>query len=274
MKLLILGGRGMAGHMVTSYLQKNSPHDIRYTSRDIDDAEGYYLDAADLDRVKETIYSVKPDVVINCIGILNHYAEKNPGNAILLNSYLPHYIAELLDSYGGKLIHISTDCVFSGKKGSYDAADEPDGTSVYARTKILGEVYYGTHLTIRTSIIGPELKEGIGLFHWFMNQKGTVKGYKNVFWNGVTTLQLAKVILAAAENNASGLIQLAVPEKISKYELLHLFKDTFNKGDVVIEPYEKAVNDKSLRNGGTHYSFIVPSYKEMLQELKEWMDTH
>ncbi|MFC7371827.1 dTDP-4-dehydrorhamnose reductase family protein [Fictibacillus iocasae] len=273
MKLLVLGGRGMAGHVVTSFLKKNSPHDVLYTSRDIDDTDGYYLDAADLERVKEMIFSIKPDAVINCIGILNHFADQDPGRAILINSYLPHYVASLLDTYGGKFIHISTDCVFSGKKGDYSLSDEPDGTSLYARTKILGEVKTAPHLTIRTSIIGPELKNGIGLLHWFLKQTGTIKGFTNVYWNGVTTLQLAKTILEAAERDLSGIIQLSASGKLSKYELLALFQKTFNKQDVMIEKYSDERHDKSLINGGAQAAFLVPSYEVMLQELKEWMDS-
>ncbi|MBY6036293.1 SDR family oxidoreductase [Fictibacillus nanhaiensis] len=274
MMILVLGGKGMAGHMVTSYLKKNTPYHISHTSRDCDDTEGYYLDVMDLERVRELILSKKPDVIINCAGILNDFAERHKQQAILVNSFIPHFVASLLDSYGGKLIHISTDCVFTGDQGKYTETAVPDGVTIYARTKMLGEVTVGRHLTLRTSIVGPELKNGIGLLHWFMNQQGNIKGFTNVYWNGITTLELAKAIAASIEQDITGLYQLTSPEIVSKYELLKRFQTVFQKDDVTIHPFQTQFCDKSLLNTRTDFQYTVPPNLEMITELRDWMKAH
>ncbi|NRD76714.1 SDR family oxidoreductase [Bacillus sp. BRMEA1] len=273
MKLLVLGGNGMAGHMITRYFKTCPGFSVYYTSRDASDLEAIQLDARDQAVLESVIDSLKPDFIINCVGILNENANKNPIDALLLNSVLPHTLAKLADRCGGRLIHISTDCVFSGKKGDYEEHDPTDGEKVYGKTKALGEIVNSRHLTIRTSIIGPEIRgEGIGLMHWFMQQTGEIKGFKRVFWNGVTTLELAKVIQEMMKQNISGLYHLCVPEKISKYDLLRLFQDVFDKKDVVIHPDEKVVLDRSLKNNRTDFHYQVPEYKTMLLELRDWLN--
>ncbi|MGC4375448.1 SDR family oxidoreductase [Fictibacillus sp. Mic-4] len=272
MKLLLLGGGGMAGHVIAGYLKKHTDDDIYVTSRDKKQHNHIHLDATDFNELKEIITNIQPDFVINCIGVLNEFAAIRKREAIILNSLLPHELVRLLDSYGGKLIHISTDCVFSGSKGNYPESSEPDGITVYARTKALGEVKEGSHLTIRTSIIGPELKDGIGLFHWFMNQKGEIRGFTKVYWNGVTTLELAKFITYAFKQELTGLYHLTAPEKVSKYELLKIIQDVFQKEDVVIKPHSELFLDRTLLNTREDINYKVPSYKKMLQELKAWMD--
>jgi dTDP-4-dehydrorhamnose reductase len=184
---------------------------------------------------------------------------------------LPHEVIKHLDEYGGKLIHISTDCVFSGTNGNYNEESVPDGITMYAKTKELGEIKSGQHLTIRTSIIGPEIKEGIGLFHWFMKQKGTIKGFTHVKWNGVTTLELAKFIHFAIENPIAGLYHLTAPETVSKYELLSLIKQVFQKDNVDIIPHTELRIDRTLFNSRLDYPYKVSSYEKQLQELKEWL---
>jgi len=272
MKLLILGGKGMAGHVITRYFMLNSNYDVSYTSRDPKDKNGIYLDITNFKRLEETIDAIKPDIIINCIGVLNEHASNNPMRAFQINSLLPHQLAKLIERYQGKLIHISTDCVFLGLKGDYTENDSPDGTSVYAQSKQLGEIVDNKHLTIRTSIIGPELKEGgIGLFLWFMNQRGIIKGYKKVFWNGVTTLELAKAIEFFIENNVTGLYHLHSKQKLSKLTLLELFKEVFEKDDIEIIPDEGVVLDRTIISTRTDFCYTPPGYREMLNELKEWM---
>lgn len=268
MKLLILGASGMAGHVMHQYFQKTDYEVLTTTRNGVNGS--YALHAENETQVQQLILSVKPDIVINCIGILNEHATIDPAQAIAVNSLLPHYLVSLLDGLGSKLIHISTDCVFTGKKGDYTEQDIPDGTSMYARTKILGEINSPHHLTIRSSIIGPELKEGIGLFHWFMKQEGNVKGYQNVFWNGVTTLELAKVVEKAIEQKVSGLYHLTAPEKISKYKLLQLFQQVYAKNDVVILPDAHIVLDRTLKNTRDDFNYTVPSYLTMIEEMKIW----
>ncbi|MCY9017512.1 SDR family oxidoreductase [Priestia megaterium] len=272
MKLLILGGKGMAGHVITRYFMLNSNYDVSYTSRDPKDKNGIYLDITNFKRLEETVDAIKPDIIINCIGVLNEHASNNPMRAFQINSLLPHQLAKLIERYQGKLIHISTDCVFLGSKGDYTETDSPDGTSVYAQSKQLGEIVDNKHLTIRTSIIGPELKEdGIGLFLWFMKQEGIIKGYKKVFWNGVTTLELAKAIEFLIENNVTGLYHLHSKQKLSKLTLLELFKEVFEKDDIEIIPDEEVVLDRTIISTRTDFCYTPPGYREMLNELKEWM---
>jgi dTDP-4-dehydrorhamnose reductase len=272
MKIMILGGKGMAGHMITAYFQQNPKYNVFYTSRDPDDKDGIYLDVTNSTKLEKIIESIKPDITVNCIGILNDHASTNTKLAFQVNSLLPHQLAKLTERYHGKLIHISTDCVFSGTKGDYTENDVPDGTSFYAQSKQLGEIISDKHLTIRTSIIGPELKDnGIGLFLWFMKQKGKIKGYEKVLWNGVTTLELAKAVEAMIQNNVTGLYHLGSEEKVSKYTLLKLIQEIFRKNDVEIIPDTEIILDRSIKRTRADFQYLIPSYQEMLFELREWM---
>jgi dTDP-4-dehydrorhamnose reductase len=272
MRLLILGGKGMAGHVMAAYFMQKPQYDVIYTSRDLSDKNSLYLDVTDFIKIEEIIESYKPDIIINCVGILNEHASDNPLLAFQVNSLLPHQLAKLIERYQGKLVHISTDCVFSGKKGDYIEDDIPDGTSVYAQSKRLGEVTNNQHLTIRTSIIGPELKEnGIGLFLWFIKQAGEIKGYKKALWNGVTTLELAKATEKMIMNDITGLYHLGSETKVSKYELLKMIQKVFDKTDVEIIPDEEVVLDRTIKSTRTDFHHLVPPYEKMLMELKDWM---
>jgi dTDP-4-dehydrorhamnose reductase len=273
MKILILGGKGMAGHMITDYLQKNSKYKVFYSSRDKNEKDGIYLDVTDTIKLEEVINTIKPDITVNCIGILNDYASKDAKLSFQLNSLLPHQLVKLVERINGKLIHISTDCVFLGTKGDYTEKDTPDGTTVYAQSKQLGEIISDHHLTIRTSIIGPERKEnGIGLFLWFMKQKGKIKGYEKVYWNGVTTLELAKAIETMIKHEVTGLYHLGSKKKISKYKLLKMIQNIFKKTDVEIVPDSEITLDRTIKSTRTDFDYPVPSYEEMLLELKDWME--
>jgi dTDP-4-dehydrorhamnose reductase len=272
MKILILGGKGMAGHIITAYFQKKSEYQVFYTSRNPKDKGSIYVDVTDLTKLEEIIEVIKPDITINCIGILNEYATNNNKMAFQVNSLLPHQLVKLTERCQGKLIHISTDCVFSGSKGDYTENDIPDGTSIYAQSKQLGEIVSDKHLTIRTSIIGPELKEdGIGLFLWFMKQNGVIKGYEKVWWNGVTTLELAKAIEVMIKHDITGLYHLGSEEKVSKFKLLTLIQEIFEKTDVEIIPDSHIVLDRTIKSTRTDFQYRIPSYKQMLLELKDWM---
>ncbi len=273
MKILILGGKGMAGHVITAYLQQKPEYHVLYTSRDPNDKNGIYLDVTDSTKLEEIIDSIKPDITINCVGILNDDADKNTKLAFQVNSLLPHQLVKLTERNNRKLIHISTDCVFLGGKGEYTEKDIPDGTSFYAQSKQLGEIISDKHLTIRTSIIGPELKEnGIGLFLWFMKQKGQIKGYEKVYWNGVTTLELAKAIETMIKHKITGLYHLGSENKISKHMLLKLIRKTFERNDIEIVPDSEIVQDRSIKNTRTDFLYQIPPYEDMLLELKAWMD--
>lgn len=273
MRILVLGGRGMAGHMMTSYLQKETGYDVLFTTRDEGDREGLYFDATDVLMAERLLERVRPAVVINAIGVLNEDASRRESDAFQVNGLLPHHLRRIIEKLGGRLVHISTDCVFSGSRGDYEEGDLPDGTSVYARSKAMGEVRSPLHLTIRTSIIGPEIREGgIGLMHWFMNQRGVVSGYTDVLWNGVTTLQLAKSAVRMIEEGLSGLYHLTAPEKVSKYELLRLIKDIYGKDDVTIVPDGVMKLDRTLKNTRTDFTEAVPAMAVMLRELHDWTE--
>lgn len=273
MKLLILGGEGMAGHIIKEYFKGKTQYEVFSTSRNEQDDSSIFLDVLDSKSVEELIESMKPDIVINCIGILNDHASNNPMLALQVNSLLPHQLAKLTERHQGKLIQISTDCVFSGKKGDYTEDDLPDGTSVYSQTKRWGEVIDNKHLTIRTSIIGPELKEdGIGLFLWFMKQSGEIKGYEKVLWNGVTTLELAKATEEMIKHSVTGLYHLGSDIKISKYSLLKLIQEVFKKDDVRIIPDDNIVLDRTIKNTRTDFHYPIPTYEKMLVELRNWME--
>ena len=215
------------------------------------------------------------DAVINCIGLLNQMADKNPGMAVYLNSYLPHLVADMLQNRKTKLIHMSTDCVFAGNTGPYFEDSLWDGRTFYDRTKALGEIEDDKNVTFRNSIVGPDMNEiGIGLFNWFMKQKGTIKGFTGALWTGVTTLTLAKAMEYALQSDFSGLYNLVNNTSISKYDLLCLFNKHFRNNEVIIEKSDTLQLDKSLRHNRTDFDFEVPSYEQMIIEMKEWVDTH
>lgn len=269
-KILVLGATGMAGHVVYYYLketEKYEMHNVVFRNKLTEDS--IVLDVTDKEAVASTIKQENPDIIINCIGILIKGSKDYPDNAIYINAYFPHLLKKLSDEVGAKLIHISTDCVFSGKKGNYTETDFRDADDVYGRSKALGEVINDKDLTIRTSIIGPELKKnGEGLFHWFMNQTGEVNGFKTAIWGGVTTLELAKAIDYAIEKETIGLVQLSNGEGISKYDLLNLFKEIWHK-DIIIKPYDGNGIDKSIAKS-ENIDYQICSYREMLQELNDW----
>ena len=178
-KVLIFGATGMAGHIVYYYLQNTGRYEVVnavYRTKLTDDS--IVVDVTDKDAVANLVRETRSDLIINCIGVLIKGSKDHPDNAIFINAYFPHLLKKLADEVGAKLIHVSTDCVFSGKKGNYNESDFRDADDIYGRSKALGEIINDKDLTIRTSIIGPELKlNGEGLFHWFMHQKGKVNGF-------------------------------------------------------------------------------------------------
>ncbi|MGL5413905.1 dTDP-4-dehydrorhamnose reductase family protein [Cetobacterium sp.] len=276
-RILIVGSKGMAGHIIKDYLLSKK-YDVYSTFRKGEGKEElkekeYYLDVFDKESLNKILEEVKPKFLINCVGILNQFAEENPDIAIYVNGYFPHYLDRLSQKYGYKLIHITTDCVFSGKKGDYTENDFRDAESYYGRSKAIGEINNNRTLTFRTSIIGPDINEnGIGLFNWFMKQNGEVKGYSNVVWTGVTTLELAKAIEASFSQNIVGLHHLVNNEKISKYELLKLFRKYMNKNDVEIVEYKDYFSDKSLVRTNFEFNYQIKSYEDMVNEISNWIE--
>lgn len=275
MKILVLGASGMAGHIITLYFKERGYDVVGFTRRPISYCKNVLGDALSVDDVRSAILGDDYGVVINCIGILNQYAEENKGNAAFLNGYLPHFIADTLRDKKTKLIHMSTDCVFAGNTGPYYEDSLQDGRIFYDRSKALGEVNDNKNLTFRNSIVGPDPNEkGIGLFNWFMKQDGPIGGYTGAIWTGVTTYTLAKAMEQAIQENLCGLYNLVNNESINKFDLLQLFNKYFRDGAVEIQPNDKLQLDKSLRCTRTDFSFVVPSYEQQVKEMKEWVDAH
>ncbi|SUE34849.1 SDR family oxidoreductase [Rikenella microfusus] len=276
MKVLVLGAVGMAGHTIALYF-KEQGHDVTaYSMRPFPWCRNIVGDAFDTGAFTAMLRDGEYDLVINCIGLLNQVADNNPSKAVYLNSYLPHLIADTLMPTKARLIQMSTDCVFAGNTGPYIETSLRDGATFYDRTKALGEVVDSRNLTFRNSIVGPDINQGgIGLFNWFMKQEGPIYGYKHAMWTGVTTLTLAKAMERASEEGLSGLFNLVNNESISKYDLLQLFNKYFRDNRIEILPSEELQLDKSLRcTRSADFSFKVPSYEQMVAEMKEWVDRH
>jgi len=273
MKLLVIGGNGMAGHLLVHYFRTVEGIHVAHTTRRSDDREGIPLDASDLEQVLAVVTAHRPDIIVNAAGVLNADAEQHPIAAYQVNGLLPHWLRHAADTMGARLIHISSDCVFSGSKGRYTEQDTPDNPTVYGRTKALGEVTDPRHLTIRTSIIGPDQNPaGIGLLQWFLKQTGTIQGYSRVYWNGVTTLELAKAVHYAIQHpEIGGLVQLAAPEVVSKHELLHLFQAAFDHYKASIIRVDTPIIDRTLAPMRTDWNYKASHYPQMLSELAAWM---
>lgn len=275
MKILVLGASGMAGHLIALYFNEKGYNVTGFTRRPINYCNSMIGDAMCIDDVKRVLKSDDFDVVINCIGILNQFAEENKSDAVFLNGFLPHFIADTLRNSKTKLIHMSTDCVFAGNTGPYYENSFPDGKIFYDRSKAIGEVNDAKNLTFRNSIIGPDINEkGIGLFNWFMKQSGPIGGFTGAIWTGVTTLTLAKAMEQAIKENITGLYNLVNNESINKYDLLNLFNKYFRDGVIDVQPNDKLQLDKSLRNTRMDFSFVVPSYEQQVKEMKEWVYEH
>lgn len=275
MKFFILGCNGMAGHTIYTYL-KEQGHEVvglsRSKSKYINSIVG---DANNIEFLRKFIAENKFDTVINCIGILNQFAENNKASATFLNSYFPHFLAEATDDTNTQVIHMSTDCVFSGKRGEYTEDDLPDGETFYDRSKALGELEDAKNITLRNSIVGPDINsQGIGLLNWFMLQRGEINGYTKVMWTGQTTLQLAKTMEAAAREKAHGLYNTVPNHSISKYELLLLFNKYLRSDSLKIKPVEGLNADKSLNRTRFEFNYLIPDYETMIAELAEWMKKH
>jgi len=268
MRILVLGSSGMAGHVVHRWLTEKGHHVLAHVYRAPLNDDSMVLDLfKNTDRLDRLIESRDPDVIVNCVGLLPAECKKNPDKAAYLNAFLPHHL-----STRRRTIHISTDCVFSGAMGSYMETSAKDAASLYGITKSAGELDNDKDFTIRTSIVGPELKEeGSGLLAWFQRQTNDVSGWANAFWNGVTTLQLAKFVEFALEEELTGLCHLHSPSPVSKFRLLSLFRQVYRGPNVQITAFlmEKAI-DKTLVSTRLDYEWNSPEIEAQLHNLQEW----
>jgi len=281
MRVLILGGSGMLGHRL--WINLNQKHETWVTVReDVSQVpeipefpREYILPNIDVlkdEPVRYAINSVHPDLVINCVGLVKQLPlAKDPLSSIALNSLLPHRLALISREVGIRMIHFSTDCVFSGKKGGYFESDASDAEDLYGRTKFLGEVAYPHTVTLRTSIIGRELKTRHGLIEWFLSQEGTIQGYTRAIYTGFTTDELSRIILnqVIPSNNLNGIYHVS-SEPISKYDLLMLVKESFGL-PIDILPEEEPIIDRSLDSARFRRAtgYRPPTWRTMIDKLKE-----
>jgi len=280
MKVLILGGSGMLGHKLWQVF--SARFDTYVTLRRGIDSYAKYrifkpqytvdnVHVEDFNSVVRAIKHVRPEVVINCIGIVKQSeAAKDPLISILVNALFPHQLTKLCIGEGIRTIHISTDCVFSGHKGNYIESDISDAEDLYGRTKFLGEVSGEGCLTIRTSIVGRELETHNGLIEWFLEQEGkTIKGYKRAVFSGFTTNALAEIIamIVSKYPQMNGVWHIA-SEPISKFELLSIVKKVYGL-NIQIEPDESVVVDRSLNAERFRKatSFVSPSWHDMIEQM-------
>lgn len=257
MKILVLGSTGLIGSTTLRVLSEHTDWEVFGSIRSECGRQFFspaiarrLLINAELSDHKtlQTIFDrVSPDVVVNCAGLTKHVAAGNsPITAIALNSLLPHQLANFCAEANARLIHISTDCVFSGKRGNYTEKDQPDSDDIYGRSKALGEVHYPHTITLRTSTIGHELQTSQGLLDWFLSQQGSCKGYTRAIFSGLPTVVFARVIrdIVIPRPELSGLYHVA-GKPIAKYELLRLIAEVYEKSIEII-PDDSLVIDRSL----------------------------
>jgi dTDP-4-dehydrorhamnose reductase len=275
-RVLVLGASGMVGHVLTSRLREfpETFEVLTAVRKNIFGNSAIEIDATDFNALRSALDLIKPDICINAIGVLNRAADELEISQ-KLNVQLPIFLSEMGSEKGFQLIHISTDCVFSGSRGGYVESDRPDATDNYGLTKIGGERIDLEHLVIRTSLIGPEIRpQAIGLFHWFTSQSGKVSGYQHVVWTGVTTLVLADAIIHAIHHNTKGLIHVVNNQTISKLALIQLINQFFHNKNRQIIPTPIPVSNKSLISTRKDFTFHVPTYEQMVADLRKWMELH
>ncbi|OYQ77610.1 NAD(P)-dependent oxidoreductase [Wohlfahrtiimonas chitiniclastica] len=286
-KILVLGASGMLGASCFRFFlsrQYNIFGTIRSSLN-----RGYFsnienqslydqVDAYDFESIQNIVLKLQPDIILNCIGIIKQLDNINDSiNTIYINSLLPHQLAKLADSIEAKLIHFSTDCVFTGVKGNYVESDFADSNDLYGRSKFLGEVNNNNHLTLRTSIIGHELNSHFSLIDWFLHQQDTIQGYSKAIFSGLPTCYVAEIVENIILNHydLSGLFHLSV-DPINKYDLLNIVKNIYQK-NIEIVKNENFIIDRSLDstklNGIINYPH--PSWELLIKKLhQEYLTYH
>ncbi len=265
----------MVGHTVTLYLSEQGHSVTAVARRPLSFTPHMVCDVRELKRLNEMILAEPYDTIVNCSGILNREADSRPSEAVFVNSFLPHHLSDMTRDTNTQVIHVSTDCVFSGLQGGYSEHSYRDEISLYGRSKALGEIDNHKDLTFRTSVVGPDLNpDGIGLLNWYMKQKKEMVGFVKAIWTGVTTLTLAKAIEKASIVKLSGIYHLVNQTSIPKFGLLQLFNKHFTDNKRIIHPSESLVVDKSLINNRMEFEFVVPSYETMVADMKDWMEQH
>lgn len=280
MRILILGGDGMLGHQLLKHLQPR--HEVKVTLRQnfgvyadfaMFSRENAYdaIDVRSLERLIEVMADFRPEAVINAVGIVKQRADaKEIIPSLEINALLPHRLAVLCKGIGARLIHLSTDCIFSGKKGGYLENDSSDAEDIYGKTKYLGEVHEANSLTLRTSIIGRELSRHTSLLDWFLGQSGKVRGFTNAIYTGFTTLEMSRILelMLCKFPDAAGVYQVS-SDPISKYELLLLIRKILGH-QIEIIPDDVFCCDRSLDSSRfrAEFNYIPPTWPTMIEELR------
>lgn len=280
MRILILGGDGMLGHQLLAYLKPR--HDVKVTLRQdlatycqyglFDSVNSFAgIDIRSLERLVEVVADFRPEAVINAVGIVKQRSDaKESIPSLEINALLPHRLAVLCKGVGARLIHLSTDCVFSGKKGKYLESDPSDAEDLYGKTKYLGEVHEANSLTLRTSIIGRELSRHTSLLDWFLSRSGSVKGFTNAIYTGFTTMEMSRIIekMLMEYPDASGVYQVS-SDQINKYELLLLIREKLGL-DIEVIPDDVFCCDRSLDSSRfrSDFNYTPPSWPAMIEELR------
>jgi dTDP-4-dehydrorhamnose reductase len=282
-RVVVLGGTGMPGHKLFQALRERFHGTICTTRSNVRQAPfdrvGVLqgddvicgVNVTDFEDLQSVLADLQPDYVVNCVGIIKQRDKaKSAIPSITVNSLLPHKLAEMAREWGGRVIHFSTDCVFSGKRGGYSELDESDADDLYGKSKFLGEVTTENALTLRTSIIGRELVEHKSLLDWFLSQSHkTVKGFRRVIYAGITTNQMAEVVADLIQRNPplSGLYQV-VSDPISKYDLLCLLRDAYRL-DIEITPDETVVSDRSMKGDKFRAAtgYVSPPWPVLVKNL-------
>ncbi|MBV9925980.1 MAG: SDR family oxidoreductase [Acidobacteria bacterium] len=282
MRVLVLGGSGMLGHKVWQTFAPRFDAYVTFRGAPASYARAGLFDAArsiggvsaqDFDSVTRAFAVARPRAVVNCVGVVKQdAAAKDAVTSVAVNSLFPHRLAQLARAAGARLIHLSTDCVFSGRAGNYSEGDRPDAEDLYGRSKLLGEVEGEGALTIRTSMIGRELSGAHGLLEWFLSQEGgRVRGFRRAVFSGFTTKALAELLADVVENHASlSGVWHAAAEPVNKFELLSLIREVYGL-NVEIEADETFVCDRSLDAARFREAtgFGAPSWPEMIRRMRD-----
>lgn len=281
--VLILGAAGMLGNAVFRLFADSPAYTVLGTVRSRASARLLPAtladrlliggDAENIDSLHKAFADARPDVVINCIGLVKQESAANdPLQAMSINAMLPHRLAQICQLSGARLVHVSTDCVFSGTQGLYREEDPPDAQDLYGRSKLLGEVDYANAITLRTSIIGHELSGSRGLISWFLSQNGQVSGFKNAIFSGLPAIELARVIrdLVLKFPELHGLYHVSAAP-ISKHDLLCLVREAYEK-QIEIIPDEQFIIDRSLDSTRFREAtgFVPKSWPALVQSMREF----
>jgi len=282
-RLLILGANGLLGSNLLRYFSSRadievygtvrSSHSLQKLPKEVCSRVEINVNAENPDHLLKVFSDVCPNVVVNCIGIVKQLSEADdPLTAIPVNSLLPHRIAKLCSAVGARLIHLSTDCVFSGSKGCYLESDLPDASDLYGRSKLMGEVDYPNVVTLRTSLIGHELDGSRSLVNWFLSQQESVMGFTKAFFSGLPTVEIARVIeqYVMLNPNLQGLYHLSA-DPISKHDLLVLIRDIYGK-QIEIIPDDSVLIDRSLNSSRFRKAtgFAPKTWPEMIQAMHDF----